>query len=60
MSAQTLIRKMREHLVSWGLVAKPRFYLNRHAAGAVRNRLTGRGSSRRMRRLSLRRLLEQA
>lgn len=59
MSAQTIIRKVREKLVTWGLVAKPRFYLHRCTAGSVRNRLTGRGSRRRFRRVPLRRLLER-
>lgn len=59
MSAQTIIRKVREQLVTWGLVSRPRFYLHRCAVGSVRGRLTGRGSARRFRRVPLRRLLER-
>lgn len=61
MSAQTFMRKVREQLVTWGLVSRPRprFYLRRQEVGSVRGRLTGRGSAKRMRHVSLRRLLGQ-
>ena len=57
MSATLIYRKLRDTLVDWGWVARPRFYLRRQRVGAVRASLMGRGSSRRMRRTSLQRLL---
>jgi hypothetical protein len=57
MSAQQILRKVRDTLVEWGFVSRPRFYMRRHPAGAVRNRLIGRGVARRFRRTSLQRLL---
>jgi hypothetical protein len=57
MSALTLYWKVRDRLVEWGLLARPRFYMKRHAPGAVRSRLTGRGTRLRFRRVSLQRLL---
>lgn len=49
--------KVRDRLVEWGFLAGPRFYMQRHPAGTVRSRLIGRGSSKRLRRVSLQRLL---
>ncbi|HEU4752392.1 MAG TPA: hypothetical protein VFU47_04715 [Armatimonadota bacterium] len=57
MTAHKIYWKVRDALVEWGLVSRPRFYLQRHAAGAVRSQLMGRGTSRRFRRTSLPRLL---
>jgi hypothetical protein len=49
--------KVRDALVAWGVVSRPRFYMQRHPVGTVRARLRGRGTSRRTRRLSLPQLL---
>jgi hypothetical protein len=57
MSAQKIIRTVREALMNWGVVARPAFHLRRHPAGTTRARLTGRGTCRRMRHVSLQRLL---
>lgn len=57
MTAQKLFWKVRDTLVAWGIVSRPRFYMQRRGVGGVRSRLTGRGTSRRLRRTSLRRLL---
>jgi hypothetical protein len=57
MSAQQLFYKFRDTLVSWGVVSRPRFYMRRQPAGAVRARMQGRGRRRWMRRISLCRLL---
>ena len=58
MTAQKILWKVRDALVEWGLVSRPRFYLRRHPAGTVRAQLMGRGSARRFRRTSLARLLK--
>ena len=57
MSAHKLYWTVRDVLVNWGLIDRPRFYMQRHEAGSIRDRLATRGSCRRIRRLSLRRLL---
>lgn len=56
-SARKLYWKVRDTLVTLGVVSRPRFYMRRCAVGEVRDRLAHRGSSRRMRRTSLKRLL---
>lgn len=55
--ARKLFWKVRDALVSMGVVARPRFYMRRCAVGEVRERLSHRGSRRRIRRTSLKRLL---
>ena len=57
MSVHKLYWTVRDALVSWGLIDRPRFYMQRYPAGEIRDRLAGRGSCRRLRRMSLRRLL---
>lgn len=57
MSAHKLYWSVRDVLVNWGLVDRPRFYMQRQEVGSIRERLSTRGSRRRIRRLSLRRLL---
>ena len=57
MSAHKLYWKVHDVLVAWGLVDRPRFYMRRRAVGEVRAQLMGRGSRRRVRRVSLQRLL---
>jgi hypothetical protein len=57
MSAQKILRKVRDTLVEWGIVDRPRFSMRRRPAGAVRSRLMGRGNPNRFRRTSLQRLL---
>jgi len=57
MTTHKLYFKVRDTLVSWGVVSRPRFYLERRATGSVRESLQGRGSRRRLRRTSLQRLL---
>lgn len=49
--------KVRDTLVQWGIVSPPRFYMERHEPGTVRQRLCGRGTHRRTRRTSLCRLI---
>ena len=56
-SARKVYFKVRDALVSLGLVAPPRFYMRRCGVGEIRHRLAHRGSTRRLRRTSLRRLL---
>lgn len=55
--ARKLFWKVRDALVTMGVVSRPRFYMHRCAVGEVRERLAHRGSSRRIRRTSLKRLL---
>jgi hypothetical protein len=57
MTVHKIYWKVRDTLVTLGIVSPPRTALRRHAPGTVRQRLVGRGSSRRMRRLSLPALL---
>jgi hypothetical protein len=53
MTVNKIYFKVRDLLVAWGVVEGPRFYMQRHAAGSVRGRLTGRGTRKRIRRLAL-------
>lgn len=57
MSAHKLYWTVREKLIDWGMVTRPSFHLRRHRVGTTRARLTGRGTCRRMRHVSLQRLL---
>lgn len=57
LTIRRLFWRVRDALVAWGWVAPPRFYMNRHPAGAVRGRLRSRGAAGRIRRLPLTRLL---
>lgn len=57
MSTHKLYFGIRDALMAYGVVPRPRFYLKRHPVGAVRQRLTGRGSARRFRRVTLNCLL---
>lgn len=56
-SARKLYWKVRDALVAMGMVSRPRFYMQRCPVGEVRDRLAHRGTSRRLRRTSLKRLL---
>ena len=56
-TARKLYFKVRDTLVTMGVVAPPRFYMRRCAVGEIRQRLARRGSSQRFRRTSLKRLL---
>lgn len=57
MTVNTLYWKVRDTLVGWGVLERPRFYMERQDVGAVRRSLQGRGSRQRIRRVSLQRLL---
>jgi len=57
MTTHKLYWKVRDALVSWGVVDRPRFYMRRKPVGSVRASLQGRGTRRRFRRVSLQRLL---
>ena len=57
-AAHKMYWSVRDALVTWGLVAKPKFSMQRLPKGTNRRRLTGRGSHRRMRHVSLQRLLK--
>lgn len=57
MLLQKVYWKVRDLLVAWGVVAPPRFYLRRHPAGTVRNRLCRSAARHRSRRRSLAQLL---
>jgi hypothetical protein len=58
MSVSNLYFRVRDKLVDWGLISRPRFYMQRHAAGATRNRLALRGARRFRRRAPARLLVE--
>lgn len=49
--------RVREVLVNWGFLPRPRFYLVRQPLGHSRRRLQAAGRIRRFRRVSLARLL---
>ncbi len=56
MSAQKIYWKVRDTLVAWGMVSRPRFYMERQAVGHNRGRLARQPRVRRIRRTSLARL----
>jgi hypothetical protein len=56
-TAHKLYWKVRDALVAAGVVPPPRFYMRRRRVGEIRERLAHRGSRKRLRRTSLRRLL---
>jgi hypothetical protein len=56
-AARKIFWKVRDALVEMGVVSRPRFYMRRCTVGENRERLAHRGSSRRIRRTSLKRLL---
>ena len=58
MTISSLFFKVRDRMVEWGWVERPRFYLQRHAAGETRDRLSRRGTRTWRRRTALRRLVE--
>jgi hypothetical protein len=58
MSAHKLYWKVRDQLVEWGVITRPRCYMRRQPAGMVRRRLTARGTPKRFRHVSLARLLD--
>lgn len=49
--------RLRDQLVAWGLLPKPRFYLVRQPLGHCRRRTLAGARTRRFRRVSLARLL---
>jgi len=57
-AAHKVYWSVRDTLVTWGLVARPKSSMQRLPAGTNRRRLSGRGSRRRMRHVSLQRLLK--
>jgi len=57
MTAHKIYWKVRDTLVALGVVSGPRFYMSRQPVGTIRERLAHRGSRRRLRRVSLARLL---
>jgi hypothetical protein len=57
MLAHKIYWLVRDRLVALGVLERPRFYMQRHSVGTVRRRLVGSGRCRRIRRVSLSRLL---
>ena len=57
MSAYKIYWKVRDSLVALGVVSPPRFYMRRVSVGSARRRLEGSAPRRRLRRISLSRLL---
>jgi hypothetical protein len=57
MSTSTIYWKVRDTLVNWGVLSRPRFTLRRQPVGAVRAALSAGSGRRRFRRVPLARLL---